>query len=114
MTLCDISTIVQVIKRVRDNYKRTEENPRQPDPYALPFDDEHCNPVLDPYDESADYKVIPLPSNQNPTTLDMSTIPITLPITEATIIESGLDETNIYHPNASSHLLYFIHPLFLR
>ena len=63
MTLSDISTIVQVIERVRDNYKRTEENPRQPDPSALPFDDEHCNPVLDPYDKIADYKVIPLPSN---------------------------------------------------
>ena len=114
MTLSDISTIVQVIERVRDNYKRTEENPRQPDPSAPPFDDEPRNPVLDPYDESADYKVIPLPLNWNLTTSYMPTIPITLPITEATIIEPGLDETNTYHPNASSHLLHFIYPLFLR
>ena len=68
MTLSDISTIVQVIERVPDNYKMTEENwteenQRQPDPSTPPFDDEPCNSVLDPYDESVDYKIIPLPSN---------------------------------------------------
>ena len=112
MTSPDTSTIVQAIERVLDNYKMTKENPRQSDPSAPPFDIEPCNPILDPYDESADYKEIPLSSNWNTTTLDMSTIPIPLPITEATIIESGLDETNIYHPNASSHLLHFIHHFF--
>ena len=60
MTSPDISTIVQVIERVLDNYKMTDETPRQPDPSAPPFDDESCSPVLNPYDESTDYKAIPL------------------------------------------------------
>ena len=91
-------------ERVPDNYKMTDETPRQPDPSAPPFDDEPCSPVLNPYDKSTDYKAIPLPSNWK--------IPTTLPITEATIIEPGLDETNIYHPNTSSHLLHFINSFF--
>ena len=114
MTSPDMSTIVQAIERVLDNYKMIKENQRQSDPSAPPFDIEPCNPILYPYDESADYKAILLSSNWNTTALDMSTIPITLPITEATIIEPGLDETNIYHPNASSHLLHFIRQFFLR
>ena len=92
MTSPDISAIVQVVERVPDSYKMTDETPRQPDPSAPPFDGEPCNPVLNPYDDSADYKAIPLPSNWNPTTSDMATIPIV----EATIIEPGLDEKNMY------------------
>ena len=93
MTSPDISTIVQVVKRVSDNYKTTDETPQQHDPSALPFDGDPYNLVLNPYDESFDYKSISLPSNWNPTTLDMATIPIV----EVIIIEQGLDKTNTHH-----------------
>ena len=91
----------------------TDETPRLLETSAPSFNGEPCNLVMNQYDESAAYEAIPLPSKWNPTTLDKATIPITIPILEATIIEPGLNETNIYHTHVSSHLLHFIHLLYI-
>ena len=87
----------------------TDKTPRLPETSAPSFNDEPCNLVMNQYDKSAAYEAIPLPSNWNPTTIDKATIPIS----EATIIEPGLNETNIYYTNVSFHLLHFLHLLYI-